>query len=59
MREIGFLLRIEDANPLADKKYLSERLLDEKGTFLMLDIKTTEPMARNWTLINELRRKLR
>lgn len=59
MRNLGFLLRIDDVNSLAEKKYISERILDEEGTYLMVNIEMTEPMARNWTIVNDLKRKLR
>lgn len=59
MRELGFLLKIDDVNPLATKEYISERILDEKGTYLMVEISKVEPMAKNWTLVNNLKKKLR
>jgi CRP-like cAMP-binding protein len=59
MRELGFLLKIDDVNPLATKEYISERILDDKGTYLMVEISKVEPMAKNWTLVNNLKKKLR
>ncbi|MGZ3772319.1 MAG: cyclic nucleotide-binding domain-containing protein [Pseudobdellovibrionaceae bacterium] len=59
MKETGNLIRNEDVNPLIEKKYLSEKIMDEQGMYLMVATEEVEPLARNWTIVNNLKRKLR
>lgn len=59
MKETGNLIRNDDVNPLIEKKYLGEKIMDEQGVFLMVSIEDIEPLARNWTIVNNLKRKLR
>lgn len=59
MKETGNLIRVEDVNSLIEKKYLTEKIMDEKGVYLMVALEDVEPLARNWTIVNSLKRKLR
>lgn len=59
MKETGSLIRLDDVNPLIEKKYLTEKIMDEKGVYLMVAIEDVEPLARNWTIVNSLKKKLR
>lgn len=59
MKEVGNLIRVDDVNPLIEKKYLTEKIMDEKGVYLSLALEEVEPLARNWTIVNNLKRKLR
>lgn len=59
MKETGNLIRAEDVNPLIEKKYLTEKIMDEKGVYIMVAIDEVEPLARNWTIVNNLKRKLK
>lgn len=59
MKETGNLIRVEDVNPLIEKKYLTDKIMDENGLYLMVNLEEVEPMARNWTIVNNLKRKLR
>lgn len=59
MKETGNLIRGEDVNPLIEKKYLGEKIMDEQGVFLMVSIEDIGALARNWTIVNNLKRKLR
>lgn len=59
MKEIGELIRIEDFNTLIEKKYLSDKIMDEKGVYIMLALDEITLPARQWTLINALKRKLK
>jgi len=59
MKETGNLIRVDDVNPLIEKKYLTEKIMDEKGVYLMVAIEDVEPLARNWTIVNNLKKKLR
>ena len=59
MKETGNLIRTDDVNPLIEKKYLSEKIMDEQGVYIMVGLEDIEPYARNWTLVNNLKKKLR
>ena len=59
MKELGFLLRPEDVNPLIEKKYLNEKIMDENGIYIMTAIEDLIVPSRNWTLVGALKKKLR
>ncbi len=59
MKETGNLIRAEDVNSLIEKKYLTEKIMDEQGVYIMVGLEDVEPLARNWTIVNNLKRKLR
>lgn len=59
MKETGNLIRADDVNPLIEKKYLSEKIMDEQGVYIMVGLEDVVPYARNWELVNNLKRKLR
>ncbi|MNT33772.1 hypothetical protein D3C72_1697140 [compost metagenome] len=59
MKETGNLIRIDDVNPLIEKKYLTEKIMDEKGVYIMVELPYVEPLARNWTMVNAFKKKLR
>lgn len=59
MKETGNLIRAEDVNPLIEKKYLTEKIMDEQGVYIMVALEDVEHLARNWTIVNNLKKKLR
>lgn len=59
MKETGNLIRPEDANSLIEKKYLGEKIMDEAGTYVMVNVEEIESLANNWTIVNALKKKLR
>ncbi len=59
MKETGNLIRAEDVNSLVEKKYLSEKIMDEVGVYIMVGLEDVVPYARNWELVNSLKKKLR
>ena len=59
MRELNFLLKPDDVNSLIEKKYLSEKIMDEKGVYLMVELPYVEVLAKNWKLVTGLKRRLR
>lgn len=59
MKETGNLIRLDDVNPLIEKRYLGEKIMDEQGVYLMVSLEDVEPLARNWNIVNSLKRKLR
>ncbi|MEN0059580.1 MAG: cyclic nucleotide-binding domain-containing protein [Bdellovibrio sp.] len=59
MKELGHLIRADDVNSLIEKKYLTEKIMDEKGVYIMVEFPYVEPLAQHWTLVNNLKKKLR
>lgn len=59
MKETGQLIKVDDVNPLIEKKYLNEKIMDENGVYIMVSMGELEEYARNWGLVASLRRKLR
>lgn len=59
MKETGNLIRGDDVNPLIEKNYLPEKIMTDGGVFLMVNLEELEPVATNWTMVNNLKRTLR
>lgn len=59
MKETGNLIRNDDVNPLIEKKYLTEKIMDEQGVYILISLEDVESLARNWTIVNNLKKKLR
>lgn len=59
MKETGNLIRLDDVNPLIEKRYLTEKIMDEQGVYLLVSLEDVEPLARNWSIVNNLKKKLR
>lgn len=59
MKEFGEVIRIEDFNTLNEKKYLSEKIMDEQGVYIMVALDEITVPAKQWTLVNALKRKLK
>ncbi|MFZ4403314.1 MAG: hypothetical protein ACOYOK_04360 [Pseudobdellovibrionaceae bacterium] len=59
MKEIGTLIKSDDVNPLIEKKYLTEKIMDEKGVYIMVKTEDIEGYAKNWGLVNAFKKKLR
>ena len=59
MKEVGSLIKVDDCNSLIEKKYLSEKIMDEQSLYLMIKPDDIRSMAANWTLVNTLKKKLR
>lgn len=59
MKETGNLIRVDDVNSLIEKKYLSEKIMDEQGIYILVNLDEVDVYAKNWGLISALKRKLR
>lgn len=59
MKELGFLLKVEDLNPLIEKHVVSEKIMEEGGVFVNLILEDIEKMAAYWKIIWDLKRILR
>lgn len=59
MREVGFLIKPEELNPLIEKKLFSEKIMEETGISVNLNFNDVEPLAKNWGLIWGLKKILK
>lgn len=59
MKDTGNLIRVDDVNSLIEKKYLTEKTMDDKGLYLTVNIEEVENYAKNWGMISNLKKKLR
>ncbi len=59
VKEFGQLIKPDDVNSLIEKKYLNEKIMDGSSVYVMLELPFVEPQANNWTLLNNLKRRLR
>lgn len=59
VKEVGTLIKPEDVNTLIDKKYLGDKVMDGPTVFAMVELPVVEPLAANWSMVNNLKKKLR
>lgn len=59
MKDLGFLVRQDDVNPLIEKKFLSEKMMKEGGVFVALHLDEVEKPVSYWKLVWGLKSALR
>lgn len=59
MRDLGYVFRAEDMNPLTEKKLVSEKTMQDKAVFVSVNLEEIEPVARNWRFVWDLKKCLR
>ncbi|MGZ3803998.1 MAG: Crp/Fnr family transcriptional regulator [Pseudobdellovibrionaceae bacterium] len=59
MKELGRLIRVEDLNPVIEKKLLSEKIMEEANIFVTVNPKDVTKITQYWSLINNLKKHLR
>lgn len=59
MKDLGFLIRQDDVNPLIEKKFLSEKIMSDAGVFVALSLEEVEKPVEYWKLIWGLKSALR
>lgn len=59
MKELGFLLKVEDLTPLIEKNLLSEKIMEESGVFVNLILDDVEKTAIYWRMIWDFKKYLR
>lgn len=59
MKELGFLLKVEELNPLIEKHVVSEKIMEEGGVFVNLILDDIEKLATYWKIIWDLKKILR
>ena len=59
MRELGFLVKVEELNPLIEKHFISEKIMEDSGVFVNVILEDIEPLAAKWQLVWDLKKILR
>ncbi|MBX3040240.1 MAG: Crp/Fnr family transcriptional regulator [Bdellovibrionaceae bacterium] len=59
MRDLGYLVKSDDVNPLIEKGLVSEKIMEESGVFIGLQLENIEKPAAFWKLVWDLKRILR
>lgn len=59
MKELGNLIKQEEVNPLIEKKLVSEKIMEESGVFVSVNPAEVGKLAKNWGLINNLKKHLK
>jgi CRP-like cAMP-binding protein len=59
MKELGFLLKVEELNPLIEKHVVSEKIMEEGGVFVNIILDDIEKMATFWKMIWDFKKNLR
>ncbi|MBL7543772.1 MAG: Crp/Fnr family transcriptional regulator [Bdellovibrionaceae bacterium] len=59
MKELGFLLKVEDLAPLIEKNLLSEKIMEESGVFVNLILEDVEKTSIYWKMIWDFKKYLR
>ncbi|MBK9322551.1 MAG: Crp/Fnr family transcriptional regulator [Bdellovibrionaceae bacterium] len=59
MKDLGRLIRVEELNPLIEKKLVSEKIMEEAGVFVAINPLEVSKLAKYWSLINDLKKHLR
>jgi len=59
MRDLGYVFRAEDMNPLVEKKLVSEKTMQDKSVFVTAILEDLEPLAKNWRFVWDLKKCLR
>lgn len=56
MRELGFVIKVDDVNSLIEKKVLSDKIMEEKGIFTMVQVEELEKTSPFWNIIYSLKK---
>jgi CRP/FNR family transcriptional regulator, cyclic AMP receptor protein len=59
MKDLGRLIRVEELNPVIEKKLVSEKIMEEANIFVTVNPAEVQKVTKNWGLINSLKKHLR
>lgn len=59
MKELGFLLKVEELTPLIEKKIISEKIMEESGVYINIILEDVERMALFWKMIWDFKKLLK
>lgn len=59
MRELDFLVKVDDVNSLIEKKLITEKIMEETGIYISFNLSELEKIAPKWDIIYKLKRVAR
>lgn len=59
MKDLGFLIKVDDVNSLNEKKLISEKIMEEKGVFININLSEVEKPCTYWKLIWDFKKFLK
>lgn len=59
MRELDFLVKVDDVNPLVEKKLISDKIMEETGIYVSFVLADLEKMTPKWDIIYKLKKVTR
>jgi CRP/FNR family transcriptional regulator, cyclic AMP receptor protein len=59
MRELSFLVKVDDVNPLIEKKLIGDKMMEESGVYTAFKMDELEKMAPYWEIIYSLKKFIR
>jgi CRP-like cAMP-binding protein len=59
MRELDFLVKVDDVNSLIEKKLISDKIMEETGIYISFNLLELQKLAPKWDIIYKLRRVTR
>lgn len=59
MKELEFLVKVDDVNPLIEKKLISDKISEEAGVFINFVLSDLEKLAPKWDIIYKLKKMTR
>lgn len=57
--EVGYPVKTEEVSSLIEKKFVSEKLMEEAGVFVNVILDNIERPARNWKILADLKKNLK
>lgn len=59
MKDLGHVIKLEDFSSLIEKKFVSEKVMQDGDVSVNVDFEEIEPLAKNWKLIHDFKKHLR
>jgi CRP/FNR family cyclic AMP-dependent transcriptional regulator len=56
MKDLGWVIKIDDVNPLIEKKLMGDKLMEEAGVFSTVRLEDIEKMAPFWEILYSLKK---
>lgn len=59
MREMDFLVKVDDVNFLVEKKLVTDKIMEESGVYVTFNLSELEKLAPKWDIIYRLKKSSR
>ncbi len=59
MKDLGHVIKLEDFSSLIEKKFVSEKVMQDGDVSVNVNYEEIEPLAKNWKLIHDFKKHLR